>query len=287
MSSIRLRGEAIEKRYGRIAALRGVDFEIAPGESLSILGANGAGKSSLLRILAGLSRASAGRFEAFACDSGSGSGSENEAAPAPEAPGATAGEPPSRSSAAKPRRLDRTALRGAVGYVGHATLVYGELTARENLAFAARLHGQRPDRDRLDALLADFSLLEFAERRAGSFSRGMAQRLSIARAVVHGPRLLLLDEPFTGLDESSAEQLAERLAQQRAAGRTLVVVTHDPRRAVTLSERAIVLHRGSVRATPARATSPAEFEVEALRETLGRLARETSAGADAPRRAAG
>ncbi len=256
MSSVRLRGQGVEKRYGRVAALRGVDFEIAPGEAVALLGANGAGKSSLLKILAGLSRPSAGAFEGL--------------------PGAS-GAP-----------LDRSALRGAVGYVGHATLLYAELTARENLGFAARLHDQRPSRERVDALLADFALGDVADRRAGTFSRGMAQRLAIARAVIHDPSVLLLDEPFTGLDELSAERLTEQLARLRGAGDTggtadtsptLVLVTHDPRRAVALTDRALVLHRGEVRATPSREADASAFTADALARRLADIAREAERAA--------
>lgn len=239
MRPVLLHGAAVEKRFGRVTALRGIDFEIEAGESVSILGANGAGKSTLLRILAGLSRPSAGRFEA-----------RREGTAGDDAP------------------LSRDALRGEIGYVGHATLLYGELSARENLVFAARLHGARPDRDRIDAVLADVGLMEVADRRAGTFSRGMAQRLSIARAVVHDPQVLLLDEPFTGLDETSAERLSTQLAALREGGRTLILVTHDPRRAIELCARALILHRGEIRARPAGNV----FELAALRETLSRLA---------------
>jgi len=256
VSPVLLHGAGVEKRFGRVIALRGIDFDIEAGESVSILGANGAGKSTLLRILAGLSRPSTGRFEAH-----------REGVTAP---------------------LSRNALRGEIGYVGHATLVYGELSARENLVFAARLHGTTPDRERIDAILADVGLQDVADRRAGTFSRGMAQRLSIARAVVHDPPVLLLDEPFTGLDESSAERLSTQLSSLREGGRTLILVTHDPRRAVELSERAFILHRGEIRARPARAGREASgggdggggrnaFELAALRETLTRLARNGAA----------
>jgi ABC-type multidrug transport system ATPase subunit len=241
LSAVQLRGEALQKRYGRVAALRGVDFLISSGEAIAILGANGAGKSSLLKILAGLSRPSGGHFEAL-----------------PETGGAA---------------LPRERLRGLVGYVGHATLVYGELSARENLLFAARLYGQRPSRERLDQVLADFALLDVADRRAGTFSRGLAQRLSIARAVVHEPSLLLLDEPFTGLDELSATRLSEQLAAQRSSGRTLVVVTHDPRRASELADRALLLHRGRLCASLARDTG-SDFAADALRARLAEVARE-------------
>ena len=119
--------------------------------------------------------------------------------------------------------------------------------------------------------------MDVADRRAGTFSRGMAQRLSIARAVVHEPHVLLLDEPFTGFDESSAERLSTQLARLRADGRTLILVTHDPRRAIELSDRALILHRGEIRATPARSDDAGQadgsgFELASLRETLTRLA---------------
>lgn len=282
MSSVRLKGEGVAKRFGRVAALRQVDFEIDAGEAVAILGANGAGKSTLLRILAGLSRPSSGRFEALATtggavstrggDGGDGGGVDGEGG----APGENSGQP-----------LSRDTLRGAVGYVGHATLLYGELTARENLAFAARLQNHAADRDSLDALLDRFALLDVADRRAGGFSRGMAQRLSIARAIVHEPQILLLDEPFTGLDEASADRLSEQLSQLRAGGRTLLVVTHDPRRAVELTDRALLLHRGEIHGRPGRSASDGAgkdaakdaadaFEVDALRERLRALAQHDS-----------
>jgi heme exporter protein A len=246
-----------------VIALRGVGFEIEPGEAVAILGANGAGKSTLLRLLAGLSRPSAGELVAL-----------REAA---EGAAASAGETAERD--APGTALSREALRREVGYVGHATLLYGELTARENLVFAARLHGGAPERSALDALLDEFGLLEVADRRAGTFSRGMAQRLSIARAIVHDPRVLLLDEPFTGLDQTSADRLSARLAGLRAGGRTLILVTHDPARAVEIGDRALVLHRGAIRARPGRG-GPGDdaFEPAALQALLARLAHGVETG---------
>ena len=260
MNPIRLRGEAVAKRFGRVSALGGIDFEIAPGEAVAILGANGAGKSTLLRILAGLSRPSEGRFEA-----------SREA------------DRTSRADRAPTRPLAREVLRAAIGYVGHSTLLYGDLTARENLVFAARLQGYPLTEERLGTLLERVGLQEVCNRRTGTFSRGMAQRLAIARAIVHEPSVLLLDEPFTGLDEVSAERLSSQLAVLRSGGRTLIVVTHDPQRGVELAERAIVLDRGRIVARAARqagARDALPFEADALRSALARFARAAAATAE-------
>jgi heme exporter protein A len=262
VSRLRLSGAGVEKRFGRVTALQGIDFEIAPGESVAILGANGAGKSTWLRILAGLAKPSAGRFVAEMSDGADPASARTDPLSGPVS------------------QLSRDRLRGRVGYVGHATLLHAELTARENLVFAARLHGRRPSRAEQDALLAELGLEELAERRVGALSRGTAQRVSIARGLVHDPDLLLLDEPFTGLDEISAERLSHQLAQLRERGRALVVVTHDPQRAVELSDRALLLHRGRIRAAPRRSEG-APFEAAALRESLLRLAREDAAEARA------
>jgi len=233
LSRLRLAGRGVEKRFGRVTALAGIDFEIAAGESVAILGANGAGKSTWLKVLAGLSRPSAGRFEAFV-----------DATPLP-----------------------REGLRGRVGYVGHATLLHGELTARENLVFAARLQGRNPSREEQDRLLAELGLAEVAERRVRTLSRGTAQRVSIARGVVHAPDVLLLDEPFTGLDELAAARLSSQLAALSTSGHALVVVTHDPQRAVELADRALLLHRGRLCGAVRRADG-AEFTADALRARL-------------------
>jgi len=254
VTPVRLRGEGVAKRFGRVTALRGIDFEIEPGEAVAILGANGAGKSTLLRIFAGLSRPSEGRFEAI-----------REVGLAEREGGANGSAD-----------LARPDLRGAVGYVGHATLLYGELTARENLAFAARLQGADASPARLDGLLAELGLQDFSSRRTGTFSRGMAQRLAIARAIVHEPSVLLLDEPFTGLDAGSAERLSSQLSGLRARGRTLIVVTHDPQRGVELADRALVLDRGLLVAHVARQARPGAedvpFAAEALQALLARFA---------------
>jgi heme exporter protein A len=136
--------------------------------------------------------------------------------------------------------------RARVGWIGHATSLYPALTARENLQFAARLQGVRDPAARASELLAEAGLERAADRTAGAFSRGMAQRLSIARGLVHDPEVVLLDEPFTGLDRRAAERLAERLAGLRRSGRTLLLVTHDAQRAARVADTAIVLADGRV-----------------------------------------
>ena len=200
----------LEKRFGPVLALRGVDLEAREASLLAVVGPNGAGKSTLLRCLAGLALPSAGCIE-------------------------IAGE-----------RAERGRLRAKVGLVAHATFLYGELSVRENLVFAARLHGVSDPSRRAEALLAEDALEEWAGRRAATLSRGLAQRAALARARVHDPPILLLDEPFTGLDPRSAERLAARLRELRERGRTILLVSHDLARAAELADHAVVLQHGRV-----------------------------------------
>ena len=205
---VQVRG--LHKRFGPVRALAGLDFDVPAGGVLAVVGPNGAGKSTLLRILAGLVRPSAGSVRIAAADG------------------------------------DRRRARAAVGYLGHATFLYPNLTARENLLFAARLHGVARPAARADALLAEQGLAALADRPAGALSRGQAQRLAIARGLVHDPPVVLLDEPFTGLDPTSADRLAERVRALAAAGRAVVLVTHDLARAAQLGDRALLLVRGRI-----------------------------------------
>jgi heme exporter protein A len=210
MSEPALRASGLGKRFGRSAALDGIDLTLPAGASLAVLGPNGAGKSTLLRLLAGLARPTSG----------------------------------SLSVAGAPAHLP--AARRRVGFIGHASLLYPHLTARENLLFAARLH-QAPDAAaRVERWLEQAGLTRVADLAVSGFSRGMSQRLAVARGLIHDPSLLLLDEPFAGLDARAATRLAEQLAALHAAGRTLVLVTHDLKRAAELGDRAIVLAAGRV-----------------------------------------
>ncbi len=208
-----LAAHGLAKRFGPVVALAGVDFAVPAGRVLAVLGPNGAGKSTLLRILAGLTRPSAGTVS-LGTESG--------------LPG------------------DRRHERGRVGYVGHATFLYPSLSARENLVFAARLYGVANPRARAATLLAEQGLTAIAERAAGSFSRGQAQRLAIARGLVHDPPVVLLDEPFTGLDPTSADRLGAGLRALADSGRAVVLVTHDLAQAAVLGDRALLLVRGRI-----------------------------------------
>ncbi|MCH2186902.1 ABC transporter ATP-binding protein [Myxococcota bacterium] len=200
--------KGIEKRFGAVTALDGVDLAFEDGQILAVLGQNGAGKSTLLRVLAGLARPTAGTIE------WGNSGSH----------------------------------RPGVGYLGHQTMLYPELTARENLIFARRLNGLQNPAEKADALLKAEGLQSVGDRRAGAFSRGMAQRLALARAQVHDPKLLLLDEPYTGLDQAAARRLTQRLSKLNADGQSLILITHDIGQIADLAHQAIILRRGRVAA---------------------------------------
>jgi ABC-type multidrug transport system ATPase subunit len=200
----------LEKRFGRNIGLDGIDLDIPTGSTMAILGPNGAGKSTLLRLIAGLARPSGGSLE-------------------------VGGKP-----------AHRQAARAQVGFIGHATRLYPELTARENLIFAARLRGVANSSARIEEQLAAAGLTRAADRRTGDFSRGMAQRLSIAAGLIGEPEILLLDEPFTGLDRAASDRLVERLKELRERDRTLVLVSHDVALAARLADAAVVLRRGRI-----------------------------------------
>ena len=183
----------LTKRFGHVRALRGVEFALGAGESLAVFGPNGAGKTTLLRVLAGLLKPDAGTVS-------------------------FGGERLVRSNAAH-RRL--------VGFISHHSLLYDGLTATENLMFYARLYGLAEPRAAAARALTGVGLQERGSDPAGTFSRGMVQRLAIARALLHDPEVLLLDEPFSGLDQHAAGTLRELLGRLRAERRTMVLVTHN------------------------------------------------------------
>ncbi len=195
--------------YGPTRALDGVNLTIGRGGTLAIFGANGAGKSTLLRVLSGERRAEGGQVEMDGV--------------------AVAGNDPG--------------WRGRVGVVSHRTGLYRALTVAENLTFFAALRGLPRDRSSLLGALDLAAAAPLADRRVGHLSRGERQRVALARSLMHNPEVLLLDEPFSGLDPSGAERL-ERLLRTRAEERIVVLVTHDLARGLSLADRVAVLCRG-------------------------------------------
>ena len=200
------------KRFGAFTALHPTNLVISRGQAVLLVGANGAGKSTLLRLVAGLSRPSDGEVQI----------NGHDLQDAPEA-------------------------RSAIGLLSHQTLLYDELTARENLRFFARLYGLHNVQERLDEALAEARLGDRQHHRVSSFSRGMKQRLALARATLHRPSILLLDEPFTGLDTGSGTALLQFLDLFRGNGGTCILVTHRLDEADGLVDRLLVLERGHLR----------------------------------------
>jgi len=207
----------VARHYGRRKALSQVSFTCEPGEIIGLLGPNGAGKSTLLNILATLLSPSVGRVEY-----GDQSGTEA---------GAT--------------------VRAQIGMLGHDLFLYPELTARENLTFFAHLYGLKEVNETVNAALDRADLIARADDYVNGFSRGMRQRVALERALLHGPRLILLDEPFTGLDQASTAALVARLQERQRAGCMIVLATHDLDVADGLISRAIYLKNGRMVGTDA------------------------------------
>ncbi len=218
----------LAKRYGPLAALDGIDLTVPAGQAVVLLGPNGAGKSTLLRLLATLTRPSGGRLRLF-------------------------GEEVLSSDAGR--------LRSRIGFLSHQTFLYEHLTGRENLLFYARLYGLSDPERAARAALGAARLSDRQDDRVGAYSRGMQQRLAIARSLLHGPEMILLDEPFTGLDRESSARLEERLRQLRATGRTCVMATHDLDQGLRAADRVLVLRGGRLEFdAPARGLDSARLE---------------------------
>lgn len=202
------------KAFGVLPAVRKLDLAIDRGEFVALLGPNGSGKSTLIRLLAGLSRPTAGEIII--------------------------------GGWSIPREAG--AVRSQIGLVSHKPLLYENLTARENLEFFGRLYHLPggDSRARIDELLDRVGLAKRASDLVRGFSRGMQQRLSIARALLHDPDVLLLDEPYSGLDQDASALLDDLLRVAHAEGRTILMTTHLLDRAARLSNRAVILARGSV-----------------------------------------
>lgn len=206
------------KRFGLKTILRGVDFQVQPGEFVALLGPNGAGKTTFLRILASLSRPSLGEV----------------------------------NIAGYKLPDQATQVRARLGVVSHLPLLYSDLSAEENLRFYARLYGIANYRDRIFEILEMVGLTVRRQDLVRTFSRGMQQRLAIGRAILHDPDVMLFDEPYTGLDQDASEVLDEILKNVAGQGRTVVMTSHDLSRVESLATRFDILSRGVITASATR-----------------------------------
>jgi heme exporter protein A len=222
------------KRFGSKTVLRGLDFEVQPGEFVALLGPNGAGKTTFLRILASLSRPTFGEV----------------------------------SVAGYRLPVEAAAVRRRLGVVSHLPLLYGDLSAEENLRFYGRMYAVPNVNESITRVL---ELVGLSGRRGDlvrTFSRGMQQRLAIGRAVLHDPEVLLLDEPHTGLDQDACSMLDGVLKQVAGRGRTVVMTSHDLARAADLADRFDVLSRGVICASTPCAALPTDGLLAYYRQSL-------------------
>ena len=206
------------KRFGLKTVLRGLDFNVQPGEFVALLGPNGAGKTTFLRILASLSRPSMGQVNIAGYD--------------------------------LPKQA--AAVRARLGVVSHMPLLYNDLTAEENLLFYARMYGIQNSEERITEVLMMVGLEKRRRDLVRTFSRGMQQRLAIGRAVLHDPDVMLFDEPYTGLDQDASSMLDKVLQTVAQQGRTVVMTSHDLARTEDLATRFDILSRGVISASGQR-----------------------------------
>ncbi|MGH9698155.1 MAG: ABC transporter ATP-binding protein [Candidatus Acidiferrales bacterium] len=218
-----IRFEDVHKRFGSLVALRGVTAEILPGEFVALLGHNGAGKTTLLRVASLLMTPTSGRaqFISGSAPDDAGKSSRFEEIPHPSA---------------KP----------LIGFVAHSTLLYDEFSAAENLTLFARLYDLSQIPSRVEAALDSCGLASRATSLVRTFSRGMRQRLAIARALLHAPRLLLLDEPAAGLDRQGLAWFSATLDRLRSERCTILMSTHARNESLDLATRAISLASGRI-----------------------------------------
>ena len=201
--------EGLVRTFGHRRALAGVDLTLADGDCLALFGPNGAGKTTLLRVLAGLLKPTAGRARIAGVQLPAGA-----------------------------------EARAVVGLISHNSMLYDALTARENIEFVARLYGLADPRAAAADALRRMRIDDRARTVVRALSRGMQQRVSIARAVVHAPRVLLLDEPYSGLDEGGASALTALLVELRRAGTALIIVTHNLGEGLALATQSAIMHAG-------------------------------------------
>ena len=204
--------QGIRKRFGHLEALRGIDFELKKGEFLSLFGPNGAGKTTLIGILSALARPSSGTATVAGYD-------VMESNPE---------------------------MRREIGVISHASFLYADLSPLENIRFYATMYGVEQAESRAVEVIDEVGLKPRMHDRVRTFSRGMLQRLSIARAIVHNPSILFLDEPYTGLDQHASEILKEQLQALHTDQRTILMTTHDFSRGLEMCDRVAIMARGKL-----------------------------------------
>lgn len=239
-----LETHALVRRFGRAPAVAGVDMSLDAGECLAVFGPNGAGKTTLLRLMAGLLKPTSGMVRVRGEDLRGNAGA-----------------------------------RARVGLISHQSMLYRALSARENVLFAAQLYGIADPAVAAEDALRRMRILDRADAPVRALSRGMQQRVSIARAIVHRPTLVLLDEPYTGLDAAGGAALTGMLRDLRAAGATLVLVTHNLDEGLAVASHAAVMLRGRfARFEPAGALDAHDY----LAEYRALVIEGTSAVAEVP-----
>jgi ABC-type multidrug transport system ATPase subunit len=200
--------KGVARLYGRFAAVRNITAEFTAGKLYLILGENGAGKSTLLRVIAGLIRPSRGELSVLGSS-------------------------------------DLRKVASEFGYMAHASMLYEELSGIENLVYFAKLYGIS-DTAKCEQAIRIVGLDPALERRVGQYSQGMRQRLSLARAIVNDPKLLLLDEPFSNVDVQSSRDMARLLGDMRDAGRTIFLVTHQPALLESIADETVMMSSGEI-----------------------------------------
>lgn len=198
----------VTKTFGPVKAVSDVDLEICVGDFLAIFGPNGAGKTTLLKVIAGLTQPTSGTVQ-FALQ-------------------------------------NYKIGREKVGYVSHQSFLYNELTGTENLMFYGHLYGVSDTTERANTMLDKMGLRDACSQRVRGYSRGMKQRLTLARALLNEPELLLLDEPYTGLDHHGSQLFTEVLHGLKEEGRTILLITHNLRAGLELCSRVVIQNRGEI-----------------------------------------
>lgn len=210
MSDVAISARDIKKSFGFLEAVRGVSFDLQKGEFLTLFGPNGAGKTTLIRILSALTSPTSGS-----------------------------------ASVAGYNVLDGDLnLRKEIGVISHSSCLYSDLTAFENMLFYAKMYGLENPRERAAEVIEEAGLKARMYDRVRTFSRGMLQRLSIARATIHNPSVLFLDEPYTGLDQHASSQFKEYLKSLHTSKRTVLLTTHDISRGLEMCDRVAILVKG-------------------------------------------